>query len=51
MNARRSLRGVVTDRAAQHRVAGLQRVQHCLDRHRTLDLDLDLAVDAGQRHR
>src|SRR5207244_8094441 len=43
------LRDVVADRAAQHRIAGLERVEDRALRGLTLDLDLHLALDVRQR--
>ena len=43
------LRDVVADRPAQHRIAGLERVEDRALRGRTLDVELHLAVDARQR--
>src|SRR6185436_16124091 len=40
---------MVADRPSQHRVAGLERIQDRALGHRTLDLELDVSVDAGQR--
>ena len=48
-NGRRCLRDVVADRPAQHRIAGLERVEDRALRDRALDLELHLAVDARQR--
>src|SRR5207244_13180161 len=42
------LRDVVADRAAQHRVTGLQRVQDRALRRLTFDVELYLAADARQ---
>ncbi len=41
-------RGVVADGPAQHGVTGLEGVEHRTDRHGTLDLNLHLAVHAGE---
>ena len=43
------LRDVVADRAAQHRIAGLQRIEDRALRHRARDVELHLAVDPRQR--
>src|SRR2546425_11777634 len=43
------LRDLIADRPAQHRVAGLERVEHRALRGLTLDLELHLAADARQR--
>ena len=48
-NGRRCLRDVVADRPAQHRIAGLERVEDRALRDRALDLELHLAVDVRQR--
>src|SRR5574341_934182 len=42
------LRDVVADRPAQHRIAGLERVEDRALRGRTLDVELHLASHAGQ---
>src|SRR5262245_16074995 len=42
-------RDVVADRPAQHRIAGLQRVEDRALRGRPLDGELHLAADVGQR--
>src|SRR6185436_9177011 len=42
------LRNVIADRAAQHRIAGLEGVEDRSLRDRTLDLELDFARDLGQ---
>src|SRR2546426_4003600 len=42
------LRDVVADGPAQHRIAGLERVEDRALRDRTFDVDLHLAVDARQ---
>jgi hypothetical protein len=43
------LGGVVAHRAAEHRIADLERIEHGTLRDRTIDLDRHLAVDARQR--
>jgi hypothetical protein len=43
------LRGMVADRASEHRVAGFERVKNRPLRRRAFDGNPDLAVDAGQR--
>ena len=43
------LRDVVADRPAQHRIAGLERVEDRALRGRALDVELHLAVDLRQR--
>src|SRR2546427_909694 len=43
-----SLRDVIADRAAQHRIAGLERVEDRALRDLTLDVELHLAVDVRQ---
>jgi hypothetical protein len=43
------LRDVVADCTAQHRIAGLKRVEHRALRGLTLDVELDLASDVRQR--
>src|SRR5437879_474478 len=43
------LRDLIADRPAQHRVAGLERVEDRALRGLTLDVELHLAVDARQR--
>ena len=48
-NGRRCCGDVVADRPAQHRIAGLERVEDRALRDRTLDVELHLAVDARQR--
>ena len=40
------LRDVIADRAAQHRIAGLERVEHRALRRPAVDVELHLAVDA-----
>ena len=49
MNARRFLVPLVADGAAQHRVPGLQRVEHRALGDLAGDLEFHLTVDAGQR--
>ena len=39
---------VIANRSAQHRVAGLKRVENRALRHQTLDVETDLAVDARE---
>src|SRR5439155_27351395 len=41
-------RDVIADRSREHRVAGLERVEHGALRDRALDLQLHLAVDVRQ---
>ena len=43
------LRDVIADRAAQHRIAGLERVEDRALRDRALDVELHLAADVRQR--
>src|SRR5688572_19006392 len=42
-------RGLVADRAAQHRVTRLERIEHRALRHRTGHVDLDLSADPRER--
>src|SRR5262249_58424034 len=42
-------RDLVADRPAQHRIARLERVEDRALRHRPLDLELQLALDARER--
>ena len=42
------LRDVIADRASQHGIAGLQRIQHRALRGLPLDIDGRLAADLGQ---
>jgi hypothetical protein len=43
------LRDVVTERPAQHRIAGFESIEDGALCHRTLDVQLYFAVDAGER--
>src|SRR5271167_2967879 len=43
------LRDVVADRTTQHRVAGLDRVEDRALRNRSLDFELQLSTNVGQR--
>ena len=43
------LRDVIADRPAQHRIAGLERIEHRALRDRALDLERHLAADMRQR--
>src|SRR6266853_852179 len=43
------LRDLVADRPAQHRIAGLERVEHRALRDRTLNFERHLAADVRQR--
>src|SRR6266478_5550824 len=43
------LRDVIADRAAQHRILGLEGVEHRALRDRTVDVELHLRTDARQR--
>lgn len=42
------LRDLVADRPPQHRIAGLERIEHRALRDLTLDIELHLAVQASQ---
>ena len=42
-------RDVIANRPAQHRIAGLKRVEHRALRDRTFDFELHLAADVRQR--
>ena len=43
------VRAMLADRAAEHRVTGFERIENRPLRRRTVDGDLDLAIDAGER--